>query len=99
MINYRFFFREAYAEDGLPSHPCLKLVANCEQVLNKITARRLLTFEKIRDTSEEQEKLNENEITDFREKYFVVREETRKERRMKKASERQQNWLQHLSNK
>lgn len=94
-----FSFREAYSEDGLPSHPCLKLVANCEQVLNKDTSRRLLTFEKIREASEEEVKLSENEITDFREKYFVVREETRKERRMKKANEREQNWLQHLSNK
>lgn len=27
-------------------------------------------------------------LTDFREKYFALREETRKERRMKKAKER-----------
>lgn len=94
-----YFFREAYTENGLPSHPCLKLVANCEQIFNKVTSRRLLTFEKIRDYSEEELKLNENKITDFREKYFVVREETRKERRMKKANERQENFLKHLSTK
>lgn len=93
------FFREAYTENGLPSHPCLKLVANCEQVFNKITARRLLTFEKVSQSNEVESPNLENEIIDFREKYFVVREETRKERRLKKATERKKNWLKHLSNK
>lgn len=95
----RVFFREAYTENGLPSHPCLKLISNCEQVFNKVTSRRLLTFEKFRAYSEDELKLNENTITDFREKYFVVREETRKERRMKKAHERQLHFLKHLSSK
>lgn len=89
-------FREAYSETGLPSHTCLKLVANCEQILNKVTSRRLLTFEKIRHPSDEELNLNDDQITDFREKYFVVREETRKERRMQKAIERKENWLKSL---
>ncbi|RZC34191.1 tRNA (guanine(10)-N2)-methyltransferase -like, partial [Asbolus verrucosus] len=86
-------FREDYQESGLPSHPCLKLVANSEQVLTKITSRRLLTFEKIRHPSVTELHLNESQITDFREKYFVAREETRKERRMREARIRKENWM------
>lgn len=75
----------------------MKLVANCEQILNKDTSRRLLTFEKLRHPTEQELHFNDGEITDFREKYFVAREETRKERRMKEANERKQNWLKHSS--
>ncbi|KAJ8921986.1 hypothetical protein NQ315_008623 [Exocentrus adspersus] len=92
-------FRQDYNEDGLPSHPCLKLVANCEQTLTKVTARRLLTFEKLRDPTEQELNMDHKEITDFREKYFVVREETRKERRMKEARVREENRLQHIRDK
>ncbi|XP_041968045.1 tRNA (guanine(10)-N2)-methyltransferase homolog isoform X2 [Aricia agestis] len=41
--------RSDYSDEELPSHPCLELVANSEQVLSKLTARRLLTYEKIKD--------------------------------------------------
>lgn len=41
------FSRDEYAEDELPFHPCMELVGNCEQVLSKLTARRLLTYQKI----------------------------------------------------
>lgn len=67
-------------------------MANCEQVLTKVTSRRLLTFEKIRQPTDEELNAKHNEITDFREKYFVVREETRKERRTREAQTRNDNW-------
>ncbi|CAG9826079.1 unnamed protein product [Diabrotica balteata] len=83
-------FREDYDEKCLPSHPCFKLVANCEQVLTKVTSRRLLTFEKIKDPSQEELETYDHDITDFREKYYVAREETRKERRTKEAKIREE---------
>lgn len=89
-------FREEYNEKRLPSHPCLNLIANSEQVLTKVTSRRLLTFEKTRNPEEEE--LNHDvETVDFRERYFVVREETRKERRMREARIREENRLKHLN--
>ena len=33
-------------EDNIPSHPCLELMANSEQVLTKRIGRRLITMEK-----------------------------------------------------
>ncbi|KRT83661.1 methyltransferase [Oryctes borbonicus] len=80
-------FREDYQEDGLPRNPSLQLVANSEQILNKHTSRRLLTYKKM---SEPINKVMEerNHITDFRTRYYDNREETRKERRMKRAMER-----------
>ncbi|KAJ3664594.1 hypothetical protein Zmor_000150 [Zophobas morio] len=91
-------FREDYKEEGLPGHPCLDLVANCEQVLSKVTSRRLLTFEKIRQPEASELNLECN-ITDFREKYFIVREETRKERRTREARVRKENWIKSGKNK
>lgn len=42
-------FRDQYSEHQLPTHPCLELVANSEQVLSIYTSRRLLTYKKIQD--------------------------------------------------
>lgn len=92
-------FREDYDESGLPSHACLKLVANCEQTLSKVTSRRLLTFEKIEEPTEEQSSAEKVDITDFRKKYFVVREESRKERRVKEAKIREANRLEVMHRK
>ena len=39
--------REYYSDDKLPSHPNLKLVANCEQWLSTHTSRRCLVMEKV----------------------------------------------------
>merc|ERR1719259_319744 len=45
--------REHYATDDvnevLPSHPCLELVANCEQVISFHTSRRCLVYQKVKD--------------------------------------------------
>lgn len=91
-------FREDYKEEGLPKNSSLKLVANSEQILNKHTSRRLLTYEKISEPREENS-TDENSITDFRARYYDVREETRQERRLKKAFEREQNRLEALNRK
>lgn len=91
-------FRETYTEDGLPSHPCLKLVANSEQVLSKLTSRRLLTFEKIEEPTPGS-KINIQNILDFREKYFETREETRSEKRIREAELRNQNRIKYLNKK
>ncbi|XP_050297429.1 tRNA (guanine(10)-N2)-methyltransferase homolog [Anthonomus grandis grandis] len=91
--------REDYNEKALPSHPCLKLLANGEQVLSKVTSRRLLTFEKTRHPVKEELNLDNIAIQDFREKYFEIREETRKERRLKEAATRKENWEKYARSK
>lgn len=92
-------FRDDYMEESLPSHPCLKLVANTEQVLSKFTSRRLLTFEKCLEPASPNCSHPENNVVDFRTKYFEVREESRKEKRMKKAMLREQGRLEALKRK
>lgn len=85
-------FREDYIESGLPQHPCLSLVGNSEQILSRLTSRRLLTYEKVKECDNfvhltEGLLLNSTfkDITDFRTKFYETREETRHERRTKKA--------------
>ncbi|XP_025264263.1 tRNA (guanine(10)-N2)-methyltransferase homolog isoform X1 [Camponotus floridanus] len=80
-------FRDQYTEEQLPAHPCLELLANSEQVLSNYTSRRLLTYKKIKEPKATDESIIMN-LTDFREKYFALREETRKEKRTRKATER-----------
>ncbi|CAH2085851.1 unnamed protein product [Euphydryas editha] len=79
--------REEYKEDQLPSHPCLKLVANSEQVLSKLTARRLLTYEKVSDEVPNMPVDPNAGTHNFREKYFSMGEMTRRERKEKKAED------------
>ncbi|XP_034828688.1 tRNA (guanine(10)-N2)-methyltransferase homolog isoform X2 [Maniola hyperantus] len=79
--------REEYKEEHLPYHPCLRLVSNSEQVLSKLTARRLLTYKKIsEDVPDRTVDPNATEHN-FREKYFTVGELTRRERKEKRAKE------------
>ncbi|CAL7945845.1 unnamed protein product [Xylocopa violacea] len=80
-------FRDQYSEDQLPSHPYLELIANSEQVLSNYTSRRLLTYKKVKDPKESDELISTS-IVDFREKYFALRNESRREKRMKKAVEK-----------
>ena len=49
-----------YVEKNVPSHPCLKLCANCEQPLTGRVGRRLITMEKILDYE-----VNNPFVTDF----------------------------------
>lgn len=39
---------EDYSIDDLPTHPCMELVANCEQAFGQ-WSRRLITMEKVKD--------------------------------------------------
>lgn len=80
-------FRDQYSEDQLPTHPCLELIANSEQVLSNYTSRRLLTYKKVKDPKESDEIISTN-LVDFREQYFALRNESRREKRMKKAVEK-----------
>ncbi|KAI8421215.1 hypothetical protein MSG28_008278 [Choristoneura fumiferana] len=79
--------REEYREEQLPSHPCLKLVANSEQVLSRLTARRLLTYEKTMDPGCDSLANGDGGEHNFREKYFNMGEATRQERKERKAAE------------
>lgn len=84
----------------MPKLSCLKLVANSEQILSKLTSRRLLTYEKVTEATEEVlDDCEINKIVDFRMQYFEVREETRKERRMKKALLKEQSRLEYIKRK
>lgn len=79
--------REEYQEDQLPSHPCLKLVGNSEQVISKLAARRLLTYEKVTDEVPNMPLDPNAGVHNFREKYFTMGETTRRERKEKRAGE------------
>ena len=43
--------REHYSEEKLPTHPNLRMVANCEQWLSSHTSRRCLVLEKVNTVS------------------------------------------------
>lgn len=70
------FFR--YIEEMVPSHPCLKLISNCEQKLSSHTSRRLITMEKVKkfENRDQSSHLpNDHSLlyqghNSFREKYF-----------------------------
>ncbi|GBP89335.1 tRNA (guanine(10)-N2)-methyltransferase homolog [Eumeta japonica] len=79
--------RDEYDESMLPSHPCLKLVANSEQILTKLTARRLLTYEKISEGIPNVPVDLDNVISNFRNKYFAAGEMTRRQKKEKQSDE------------
>ncbi|XP_028161170.1 tRNA (guanine(10)-N2)-methyltransferase homolog [Ostrinia furnacalis] len=79
--------REEYKEDQLPRHPCLELVSNSEQVLSKLTARRLLTYEKMRDDMPNLPVDPHSGTHNFREKYFAMGEISRREKKERRAEE------------
>lgn len=78
--------REEYNDEQVPSHPCFNLVSNSEQVLSKLTARRLLTYVKLHDDVLYMP-VDPNANYNFREKYFSVGEASRRERKERKAEE------------
>ena len=41
--------REEYSDHRVPRHPCLELEANCEQILNTHSSRRLVILKKARE--------------------------------------------------
>lgn len=86
LVTFVPFFRELYCEENLPKHPCLKLVANSEQVLSAYVSRRLLTYEKVSAVNTEiVERALEPSLDIFRVKYFNHCEESRQVRRKKNS--------------
>lgn len=85
-LKYSLFgpFRSDYSEKNLPKTNFMKLVANSEQVLSSLTSRHLLTYEKIAEPSADCDDVIE-QIDDFRAKFFASGEETRQERKLRKA--------------
>lgn len=79
------FHRDDYNDGMIPQHGCLKIVSNSEQPLSGITSRRLLTYEKVKEYSEDVESSTKEVILEFRPRYFDSGLESRQERRMRKA--------------
>lgn len=84
----------------IPRHSNLHLVANSEQPLSGHTARRLLTYEKHSEppgTDDDLEVIVDKSLTlDFRERYFDNALESRTERRLRKAEQREIGRLEAL---
>lgn len=71
-------YRPEYIEKNVPTHSCLKLISNSEQILATNISRRLITMEKICDIDEAEgsdavAKISENHYeSSFRQKYFAA---------------------------
>lgn len=80
-------FREDYDESHIPSHPCLELAHNCEQVLTVHSSRRLVTLIKTRHP--EAGEITKSLVTDltakFRDKFFQATLLTKEERASMKS--------------
>ncbi|KAI6216267.1 TRNA (guanine(10)-N2)-methyltransferase-like protein [Aphelenchoides besseyi] len=66
--------RDRYSVKVLPSHPVLKLIANCEQTLTLKCSRRLLVYQKTREPSNEETATIEEdcfESSSFRDAIFT----------------------------
>ena len=76
--------KASYDDKMIPQHSALKLMSNSEQRLQGITARRLLTYEKIAEEGE----LIENSLLDglnFRDQYFCMLDEKKAKSKEKKT--------------
>lgn len=84
-LTFCALFRRDYSEDYIPKSDCLQLVANSEQYLSSIAARRLLTYEKVTEPGTANGTENVlNILDDFRFKFFTRDEKEREERRLQK---------------
>lgn len=83
------FHRDDYNDGMIPQHGCLEIVANSEQPLSGITSRRLLTYEKVAEFTEDCESSTKEDILEFRPRYFDSGLESRQERRIRKAERRE----------
>ncbi|KAG8331278.1 tRNA methyltransferase 11 [Homalodisca vitripennis] len=86
LVTWIPIFRSDYDASCLPSHPCLRLEANCEQILSMVASRRLLTYSKLREPQGEELNpiMSLGDLASFRDKYFHHMEEARVERKRKK---------------
>ncbi|XP_052809665.1 tRNA (guanine(10)-N2)-methyltransferase homolog [Mya arenaria] len=80
-----------YDEANIPTHPCLRLVHNCEQKLNTKVGRRLITMEKVKDF---QEGMSDAELhvdhfqeSTFRDMYFKESNVSKERNKTKQVSE------------
>ncbi|KAF2344719.1 hypothetical protein FHG87_024524 [Trinorchestia longiramus] len=87
LVFWMPIIRDEYTSSGLPSHPCLMLAHNSEQILNSHSSRRLLTYVKTRAALAHE--VAEAEVADFsthfREKFFIAAQMTREERVARKC--------------
>jgi len=68
LVYWLPIIRQTYKDEFLPSHPCLNLLYNCEQILTTSTSRRLIVMEK---TKKSQGLANvPEEITNFKDQCF-----------------------------
>ncbi|KAK4307794.1 hypothetical protein Pmani_020463 [Petrolisthes manimaculis] len=80
-------FREDYHDGMIPSHPCLELMYNCEQVLTVHSSRRLITLRKIRHPTGEETAIGQvaDLTAKFRERFFQASLMTKDERQAIKS--------------
>lgn len=97
LVTWIPIYREEYDIKVLPSHPCLTLVGNSEQILSKFVSRRLLTFEKHKDVQDESEhkKVFAVGIKNFRQKYFAQIEKLKRENEAKQLEQKKLKERQH----
>ncbi|XP_055549847.1 tRNA (guanine(10)-N2)-methyltransferase homolog [Wyeomyia smithii] len=79
--------RKDFSPEMVPQHKCLQLIANSEQPLTVYSARRLLTYEKVSDRSEDMlaYELSQVMVDSFRQRLMstvLQNSGTRKERRL-----------------
>lgn len=87
--TFQFCCRRDYSENCIPKSDCLQLIANSEQILSSIAARRLLTYEKIAEPMSNGVKNLDELRDDFRQKFFTRDEAERLERLNQKAELRE----------
>ncbi|KAK9505139.1 hypothetical protein O3M35_009262 [Rhynocoris fuscipes] len=83
LVTWMPIIRCEYTEDILPSHVCLQLEANSEQILSTTSSRRLLTYTKISEPSEETF-ISVPEEESFRQRYQRYVEIMRKSKKCEK---------------
>ncbi|CAI5460715.1 unnamed protein product [Closterium sp. Yama58-4] len=64
--------REEYVPEEIPGHPCLKLVANSEQILTKRWSRRLVTMVKVAPYSDDMAAAHIPEYSDQSDIAFIA---------------------------
>ncbi|KAL1123034.1 hypothetical protein AAG570_002122, partial [Ranatra chinensis] len=88
LVTWIPVIRNEYNEEkSIPKHDCLELVSNSEQILSTASSRRLLTYEKICDPKNKTSSENVPSLNDetFREKYYKIVEEIRRDRKLKSS--------------
>nr|CAB3267256.1 tRNA (guanine(10)-N2)-methyltransferase homolog [Phallusia mammillata] len=73
LVYWMPVYRADYTSDIIPQHPALKLLYNCEQVLNRHSSRRLIVMVKVSSNWDEEASIDNNIFSghnSFRKKYF-----------------------------